>query len=156
MSPSDQPGPGTADTVASGGVMHAPSSDLSTYDPQKIGTALGTPTWADRFAAIAHGIEHGANRVYHEMLAVEADVTRWTSSNPAVLPLIRAGVATATDAIARTGFPVQLISIVGDDLVSALRGIAAADNSVYGAHAMSNKPPALETGQATQPTKKGE
>lgn len=136
MATEDNPNPTNADTAATGGVVHAGSSDLSTYDPRKpIGTDLGTPTWADRFAAVAHGVEHGAAYLYHQVLAIEGDVTAWTASNPQLTPLIHTGVELAKDAIARTGFPVSLVSIVGQDIVAALRGMAALDNSVVGAQA---------------------
>lgn len=35
--------------------------------------------------------EHGAALVYHEIVAIEEDATKWSAAHPAVGPMIAAG-----------------------------------------------------------------
>lgn len=90
-------------------------------------------SFRDRLAAIAHGVEHAANVLYHDALAIDATVTNWTRDNPNLGPLINTGLMVAEQAIERTGFPVEEVHLVAVDIIAALRGMAALDNSVVGA-----------------------
>lgn len=83
---------------------------------------------------VVHGafaaIERGAALVYHDVLAAEAQVTAWETSDPVVGALVENGVAYAKSALMRFGVPVEAISIVGDDIMAALKALAAQDATV--------------------------
>lgn len=82
--------------------------------------------FADSLAAL----NHGAALVYHKLLQVEQDVTKWEKDNPAVAPLINAGVAHAETLLEQHGLPVTQLARSGDGLVAALRVMAANDATV--------------------------
>jgi len=74
--------------------------------------------------------EHGAALVYHEIVAIQADATTWSAAHPEVAPLISAGTAYATQALAAAGVPVPVIVTAGTAVLSALKALAAADPTV--------------------------
>ena len=80
----------------------------------------------DIFAAAAHG----AGLVYHEIVAAEADVTKWEADNPAIKPLLDAGAGYASIALAGAGVPVPAFVTVGTAVLSALKLMAAVDPTV--------------------------
>ncbi len=73
---------------------------------------------------------HGAGLVYHELLSVEDDVTKWEAANPAVKPFIDMAVNAAVGALAGCGLPVPALITAGDAVLSALKQLAAADPTV--------------------------
>ena len=79
-------------------------------------------------------LRHGAASVYHEAVALESDVTKWTVDNPQIGALVDEGLALADDYLTRyagaLGLPLPAISLVGHDMVAALKAIAAADATV--------------------------
>lgn len=82
------------------------------------------------FNAVITGIEHGANTVYHRVLAVENDLTKWEASNPELTALVGEGLAYADSFLTRMGVPVGAVVVVGSDILAALKALAAADPTV--------------------------
>jgi hypothetical protein len=80
-------------------------------------------TFADFIAAA----QHGAASIYHDVLAVGSAISAW-ESDPAIRPLIMAGVVCANGVLSRfTGIdPV----ILERDILIALKGIAALDPTI--------------------------
>jgi hypothetical protein len=74
--------------------------------------------------------EHGAALVYHEIVAIERDVTQWQQAHPQVGPLIAAGTRYAQQALQSAGVPVASIVDAGTAVVAALKAMAAADPTV--------------------------
>ena len=81
---------------------------------------------SDIFAAA----EHGAALVYHEIVAIEADATKWSAAHPSVGPLIAAGSTYAMQALSAAGLPTAPIFAAGTAVLSALKALAAADPTV--------------------------
>jgi hypothetical protein len=81
---------------------------------------------SDIFAAA----EHGAALVYHEIVAIEADATKWSAAHPAIGPLIAAGSNYATQALAAAGVPTAPLVAAGTAVLAALKAMAAADPTV--------------------------
>lgn len=82
------------------------------------------------FNAVITGIEHGANTVYHRLLAIESSVTKWEADNPLVVPFINEGLAFTKSFVSRMGVPVDAVALVGEDTLAALKALAAADPTV--------------------------
>jgi hypothetical protein len=80
----------------------------------------------DIFAAA----NHGAALVYHEIVAIEGDATKWSAAHPAVGPLIAAGSNYAMQALNAAGVPTAPIVAAGTAVLSALKAMAAADATV--------------------------
>jgi hypothetical protein len=74
--------------------------------------------------------EHGAALVYHEIVAIQADATNWTTDHPEVKPLISAGTNYAVQALIASGLPLPMIVTGGMAVLSALKAMAAADPTV--------------------------
>jgi Trk K+ transport system NAD-binding subunit len=81
---------------------------------------------SDIFAAA----QHGAALVYHEVVAIEADATKWSAAHPAVGPLIAAGSNYAMQALSAAGVPTAPIVAAGTAVLAALKALAAADATV--------------------------
>lgn len=81
------------------------------------------------FAAAFAAAEKGAASVYHSVLATGSQVLAW-EHDPAVAPLLDVGVAYANSALTRFGVPAGTVSIVAQDVVVALKALAAIDPSV--------------------------
>jgi hypothetical protein len=71
--------------------------------------------------------EHGAALVYHEIVAIEEDATKWSAAHPAVGPMIAAGSNYAIQALSAAGVPTVPIVTAGTAVLSALKAMAAAD-----------------------------
>lgn len=93
-------------------------------------------TIQDTLAMIKYGVSHAAALIYHDVVAIETDVIAWTADHPTLAPLFKDGVELALQAIRRTGFSVDSLSLVATDIVAAVRGMAALDNSVVGVQAV--------------------
>jgi hypothetical protein len=72
--------------------------------------------------------ELGAASVYHDILALGVEIVHW-ASNPAVAPLVEAGVGIANSMLERAGAG-DTAKVVVDDVHAALKSIAAADPTV--------------------------
>ena len=85
-------------------------------------------------------LQHDAAWVYHEVVAVEADVTAWTEANPAIAPLVQQALSLAEDFVLRcaqsAGVPAPALALVGVDVLAALKQMAAADSTVKSGSAM--------------------
>jgi hypothetical protein len=79
----------------------------------------------DVFTAIGNG----AASVYHSVLATGSVVTAW-ESDPAVAPFVALGLDYANSALTRFGVPPGTVSIVGGDVLAALKALAALDPTV--------------------------
>ena len=75
-------------------------------------------------------IEKGAALVYHKILATGVEITAWEASDPVVGAMVQNGIDYATAALTRFGMPVATIEIVADDLLAALKSLAALDATV--------------------------
>jgi len=75
-------------------------------------------------------IEAGAASVYHRILATGTTIHDWEASNPAIAGLVQEGLTYATGVLTRFGVPVGMIELVGEDIVAALKGLAAGDATV--------------------------
>jgi len=78
------------------------------------------------FAAVANG----AALVYHQALATGAPVASWEVGHPVIGDLVQQGLGYATDALSRFGVPVGSIAVIGEDVLAALKALAAADATV--------------------------
>lgn len=72
--------------------------------------------------------ELGAASIYHQVLALGANIIHW-ESDPAVQPLVEIGVAAANGMLARAGAP-NAGTVIQSDVHAALKSIAAADPTV--------------------------
>jgi hypothetical protein len=72
--------------------------------------------------------ELGAASVYHQVLAVGAQIIHW-ESDPAVAPLVSVGVGVANSMLERAGVGTQAL-VVESDVHAALKALAAADPTV--------------------------
>jgi len=79
---------------------------------------------------IIAAVEHGAALVYHEIVAVESDVTQWSANNPEVAPLLKAGIEYAVKMLVGVGLPVPEIVVAGTAVLAVLKALAAADPTV--------------------------
>jgi len=75
-------------------------------------------------------VEKGAAYIYHDLLAAESTIQTWEAANPTVAPFLKTGVIYAEGMLTRFGLPVGAVSIVGEDIVAALKQMAATDASV--------------------------
>ena len=73
---------------------------------------------------------HGAALVYHQIVAVQNDVTKWEADNPQIAPLVAAGSQYAVSALDSAGIPVLPLVSAGTAVLSALKALAAADPTV--------------------------
>lgn len=108
-------------------------ADTAVSTPTPPATAPAAPPPAAStgwFNAVITGIEHGANTVYHRVVALEDDLTKWESGNPALAGLVEEGLAYAESFITRMGVPVGAVVVVGSDVLAALKALAAADPTV--------------------------
>lgn len=113
------------------------------------------------FTGVASAIIHGAASVYHEILTIEDDVTKWTANNPALIPLMTYALDLANSYASRLGIPTYAISLILEDILAALKLMAANDPTVgsgmmnAGVNTMPPLPAneaALEAKAAAQPT----
>lgn len=105
----------------------APSTPTPLATPPTVPVTAASAGW---FNAVITGIEHGANTVYHRVLAVEADLTKWEASNPELTTLVGEGLAYSESFLTRMGVPVGAVVVVGSDILAALKALAAADPTV--------------------------
>lgn len=83
------------------------------------------------FTGLLAAIEHGANTVYHEVVAAEPDVTKWTTAHPEVGELIGQGLNASISFASRLGVPgAAIASLAIEDITAALKGKAAGDATV--------------------------
>lgn len=86
------------------------------------------------FDSIVHSAfaaaQRGAALVYHQILATGVEVKAWEADNPQIAALVEQGVTYATGALTRFGLPVGAISVVGEDILAALKALAAGDATV--------------------------
>jgi hypothetical protein len=75
-------------------------------------------------------IEHGAALVYHKVLATGVQVTEWEIDHPTIAPLVQSGLDYALGVLMRFGVPVGTIAVVSEDILAALKALAAADATV--------------------------
>jgi hypothetical protein len=108
----------------------APTTPTTPTPPAVAPTAQPQAASAGWFNAVITGIEHGANTVYHRVVAVEEDVTKWETSNPELTALVSEGLAYAESFLTRMGVPVGAVVIVGSDILAAMKALAAADPTV--------------------------
>lgn len=113
------------------------------------------------FTGVASAIIHGAASVYHEILTIEDDVTKWTANNPTLIPLMTYALELANSYASRLGIPTYAISLILEDILAALKLMAANDPTVgsgmmnAGVNTMPPLPAneaALEAKAAAQPT----
>jgi hypothetical protein len=72
----------------------------------------------------------GAALVYHSVLAVQRDVTKWEQSNPAIAALMQKGVSFAAALMTADGLPTNNIFLVAQAVEAALNVLAANDSTV--------------------------
>lgn len=84
------------------------------------------PTIDSFFAAM----DRGAACVYHKLMAVESDVTKWEYANPALANIVFEGVAFGNAFLTAHGIDVTDINVAGAAVVAALKMMAANDASV--------------------------
>lgn len=82
------------------------------------------------FNLVITGIEHGAATVYHRVLDAEQAVLKWEHDNPAIADLVTEGVAFTKGFLVRYGVPVDAVIVIEQDIVAALKYLAAADPTV--------------------------
>lgn len=75
-------------------------------------------------------IEKGAAFVYHEILSIESDITKWRTDNPMLSALADKGIEYAMSMATRFGVPVGAIEYASEDVFAALKSLAAIDPSV--------------------------
>ena len=80
-------------------------------------------------SAAFHAVERGAASVYHSVLATGRQVIEW-ENDPAVAPFVAIGLDYANSALARFGVPAGAVSIVSQDVLAALKALAAFDSTV--------------------------
>jgi hypothetical protein len=77
---------------------------------------------------------HGASTVYHEVLAAEQEVVKWTHDNPILGALLEKGVETGNMFLQAHGVPTQALTVAIPAVVSGLRVLAAQDATVNSAN----------------------
>lgn len=82
------------------------------------------------FHAGLAAVERGAALVYHEILATGAQVTAWEAANPALEPLMKQGLDYALSLLTRLGIPADAATLVTEDIIAALKALAATDATV--------------------------
>jgi hypothetical protein len=82
------------------------------------------------FASFFVAIEHGAASVYHQVVATGVAVSAWEEAHPEIQPLIAIGQTYATSTLTRFGVPVGAVEVVGSDVLTALKQMAARDATV--------------------------
>lgn len=78
---------------------------------------------SDYLAAAAHG----AAAIYHEAVAVEQVVHKWTEDHPEIAPLLNTGVSIAASLLVKAGGPA---AVAAGDVLIAMRAIAARDSTL--------------------------
>jgi hypothetical protein len=74
--------------------------------------------------------KQGATSVYHAVLDTGTAISAWETAHPEVGPLIEEGVVAANALLARFGVPAGTLEVVGEDILTGLKGLAAADATV--------------------------
>lgn len=118
--------------AGSGAVEGDPRTEPKAADP--LASAASHNAVAAWFEHQWTALRHGAAAVYHEVVAIEGDATKWTTDNPDVGALASAGLSMAESYLSRyagaLGIPVPALSLVGEDVLAALKAMAAADPTV--------------------------
>lgn len=74
--------------------------------------------------------EKGAALIYHDVVAAGHAITDWGTGNPAMVALVEVGLNYATGALTRFGLPGGVVLIVAEDIIAALKHLAALDSSM--------------------------
>jgi hypothetical protein len=82
------------------------------------------------FSTIMAGVSHVAASIYHDVAAIESDVTQWETSNPLLATIATEGEVYLKTFLVQFGVPVDAIVATGQDILAVCKGLAAADASM--------------------------
>jgi hypothetical protein len=100
---------------------------MSQSDPTPAPVPIVAPGYLSGFFDAMH---KGAELVYHDVLAIEANVTQWTHTNPAIASLIEQGAQLGAAFLTAHGIPVASAELAASAVLATLRGMASNDTSV--------------------------
>ncbi len=83
--------------------------------------------WVSRMVEYA---EKGAALVYHDVLAIQINATKWSEQNPAIASLLQRGVTYVLSLLAADGLPTRDVWLVATTVEAALKELAANDPTI--------------------------
>lgn len=127
-----------AGTIAAPGSITGDISQLGSLVTEALASATTAETAVagvtSMFTKAENWFEHGisaiklgAATVYHDVVAIETDVTEWKQDHPEIWQLVEKGLTYAVSLLTRTQVPVAALSLVAEDVLAALKQMGAAD-----------------------------
>lgn len=104
-----------------------PTADASNDAAKQAAGSIMAGQW---FGHLMQAVDRAAASTYHRAIAIEGDIQKWETENPELGTLAMEALTYVESFAARFGVPVGAIQVIGLDIMTAWKALAALDNSV--------------------------